>query len=257
MNQNNDISIVEDLEPEVLDTVKIECPKCHAEIRAKAEDKEDIVCFCCDRQIRVNDRTGDLKSSVIQETLSLPKGSVRASVAVSLSVACWVLVFQGKDVPNYIFNLLVAVISYYFAFRRGTSRSGGKTLPKTTDEFSDVTVSGKTRPLYLPSGYIRYFLIIGFALCAAMGLKHNLFNDSAFREFFVIFAGLIAGYFFAKIANTFKKDVSTYNSITHVKGVCVLMAALGIAIILLFGLKLPIAVIICSCMITFYFGSKS
>ena len=262
MNKENGISIVEDLEPENLDTVKIACPKCHAEIRAKAEDKENIVCFCCDRKIRVKDRADDLKADVIQETLCLPKGSIRASVALLLSLACWILVFQGRHVPSYIFNLLVAVISYYFAFRRSSSLSNSgesaiQTLSEKTDEFSDVTASGKPKPLYLPAGFIRYSLILGFAVSAVVGLKQNFFNDYAFREFFVIFAGLIAGYFFAKIANTFKKDVSTYNSITHIKGVCVLMAALGIAILLLSGFKLPMLVIICSCMITFYFGSKS
>lgn len=58
MKENEEISVVEDLEPQVLETVKVECPKCGADIRADARDKEEIVCFCCDRKIRVRDRVG-------------------------------------------------------------------------------------------------------------------------------------------------------------------------------------------------------
>lgn len=262
MTKKNSISVVEDMEPDVLETVRIECPKCHADITADAATKDDIICFCCNRRIRVKDRAGELKGNAIQETLCLPKGSVRATIALLLSITCWIMVFKGRHVPQYLFNLLVAVVSYYFAFRKRSplSNSGDSSIPtfsKKTDEFQDVTQSGKPKPLYLPAGFIRYFLIFGFVLCAFAGLNHHFFEDNAFREFFIILAGLIGGYFFAKIANVFKKDVSVYNSITHIKGLFVLIAAFGIALLILSGLQAPLAIIICSCVITFYFGSKS
>jgi len=257
-NKDNQVSVVEDLEPEVLETVRIECPKCHAQIMADADKKNDIVCFCCERRIRVKERAGDMKTDVINETLCLPKGSVRALIAILLSATCWILVFKGEKVPNCLFSLLVAVISYYFAFRGGASLSDFSSRSrKKKDEFEDVTSSGKPKPLYLPSGFIRYFLIMGFVICAAIGRKKGFFYDYAFREFFIIFIGLVAGYFFAKLANTFRREPSIYNGITHIKGMLVVVAAFMIAVVILTGRDLQSLLTVCTCFVTFYFGSKS
>lgn len=256
MNNQEQISVVEDLEPEVLETVHIQCPKCHAEITANSNEKNSIVCFCCERKIRVKDRAGELDPDVIHETLLLPKGSVRASIALLLSVTCWMLVISNRPVPPYLFSLLVAVISYYFAFRKKESEER-KTYTVKKDEFEDVTSSGKPKPLYLPAGFIRYFLISGFVVCAALGWKNGFFEDYAFREFFFIFAGLVAGYFFAKFANCFKKDIAFYNAVTHIKGLIVISAAMMTFIMLVSNWNYPIPLIICSSVITFYFGSKS
>ena len=255
------ILIVEDLEPQVLETVRIQCPKCGADIKANSINKEEITCFCCDRKIRVKDRFGD-NVEVIQETLLLPKGSIRAIVTISISMTCWILIFQGKPVPNYLFNLLIAVISYYFAFRKKDANQAlFKTVMIEKDEFSDITASGQKKPLYLPSGAIRYFLIAGFALCGFLVLKEKIYDELPYLEFFVILSGLVLGYFFAKFADVFKKNILVYNKITHVKGVIVLLAAFMIAGTLLTGAgttefqtRIPL---LCACIVTFYFGSKS
>ncbi|MCF6174647.1 MAG: hypothetical protein L3J71_02650 [Victivallaceae bacterium] len=135
------ILVIEDMEPEVLDTVRVECPKCGAQILEKATNKDNIVCFCCLRQISVKE-------------------------------------FSTNDQP---------------------------------------------KPLYLPSGVIRYLLIIGFGLSAILALKNSLFDNSVYLEFFVILAGLIIGYFVAKMTSHLKyQDISFYNVITHLKGVLVL-----------------------------------
>ena len=259
MQENEKILVVEDLEPEILETVRVDCPKCGAEIRADAGYKEDIICFCCERRIRVKDRAGD-KAQVIHETLFMPKGSVRAIITLLISATCWILVFKGQEVPKYLFNLLIAVISYYFAFRKKDS-TANYAKAKTNGEFDDVTSSGQPKPLYLPGGVIRFFLIAGFALCGVMVLKDKIYKHPDYLEFFVILSGLVTGYFFARLADIFKKDTDVYNRVTHVKGVIVLLAALFLTVILLgdigsdeFKTSIPL---LCACIVTFYFGSKS
>lgn len=259
MGRDKKISVVEDLEPQILESIRIECPKCGADIRADAKDKDEIVCFCCNRKIRVKDRAGE-KVQLIQETLWMPKGSVRAIITLLISATCWILVVKGDVVPKYLFNLLIAVISYYFAFRKKDSFPN-MSVTKTPDEFADVTASGQTKPLYLPGGLIRFILIAGFAFCGIMVLKEEVYKDPDYLEFFVILAGLVLGYFFARFADMFRKDAGVYNGVTHVKGVIVLIAALFLAVILLsdlgsgeFRTRIPL---LCACIVTFYFGSKS
>ena len=256
--------IVEDQEPDIPEIVRIECPKCHAEIIADAADRNDIACFCCGRRIRVKSVPA-AGEPVIEETLGLPRGSVRAMVALILSASCWIVIFKGYKVPPRLFSLILTVIGYYFAFRHNdkyadieNAPARGKRENAATEKGVDDAFFQVDSPLYLPSGWVRRILVAGFLLAALEAYNRHFMEDCSFRNFFIVIAGLAAGYFFAKTMDgNLRRDANFYNFITHCKGVLVISATLGICGMFLSGKPVEPEMTICSCIITFYFGSKT
>ncbi len=247
-NHNSEKSVLSDLEPDVLETVRIRCPKCGADIRESAENRHRIVCFCCGRHISVNDRKGD--PGVLHETLMMPRGSVRALVTLLMAGLVWLLTAAGREVPGHLLGLILTVTGYYFAFRKKSQ--GGP----ARDPFRDITESGRERPLHLPAGAIRAVLVCGFILCGIAAYRRGLMSDPEHLEFFVILAGLAAGYFFAKFTGG-ASSVKLSNCICHAKGALVLAASAAAVLFAFVPPPAPQLPLLLSCFISFYFGSKS
>lgn len=182
-----------------------------------------------------------------QEPLGLPKGSIRALTTLVTAGCSWGLLFAGQPVPDYVLNLLLAIIGYYFGFRKAHGTDG-----RVFD------ASARTaEPLGLPGGTIRLMLIAGFVISTAVLYSRGQLASAAYVEFLLILAGLIAGYFFSR-ALADVADTRAGRLVNHAKGVIVLIATVQLAVLLLRGhaeqshLGLAMA-----CVISFYFGSRS
>lgn len=110
----------------------------------------------------------------------------------------------------------------------------------------------------MPSGSIRDFLIVGFVISTVVLMLRKLFVEPGYVEFFMILAGLIAGHLPAKwlphVHNT-----TALNFFNHAKGLVVPAAVFALAMLLLTGHheKWRHIAIALSCVIRFYFGSRS
>jgi DNA-directed RNA polymerase subunit RPC12/RpoP/peptidoglycan/LPS O-acetylase OafA/YrhL len=255
--KDNEPVVVNDLEPEILETVKVDCPRCGAEIRASAAEKNNLTCFCCGRKILVRDRVGEKgvhKVLNIHEPLLLPKGSIRALVTLILAISCWCLILRNKIVPSYLFSLILTITAYYFASRKQQTDPSLSTIKRRDDE-----IGYQDLPLYLPSGVIRFFLISGFVLTGLMSFSQGRLTNLEYLEFFVILTGFIIGYIFSKITAGFA-GYAGYNIMNHIKGAVVLIASITVAGLLLSnpsGQNIEYFRLGMCCLISFYFGSKS
>lgn len=232
------------------------CPNCGAEIREELTDGQRFDCLNCRRSFRVlldesTHKAGfvPLDAAVVREPLNLPRGSVRATATLAAAGCCWILVLVNAPVPGYLLSLLLTVIGYYFGFRQKLKRAQSRIL--------DASATAQ-EPLNLPGGSIRMVLIVGFAVCAVVLWARRQMADPTYLEFFIVLAGLVAGYFFARL---FSGTVGTTlgNLINHAKGVLVLVATVALAVLLLGGLYAdqPQLGLTLACLISFYFGSRS
>ena len=231
------------------------CPTCRAEVQGKIADGEQVCCTGCRRRFRVvhSDFSGKTRlipmdAAAVQQPLGLPRGSIRAIVTLAVAGACWVLMIGDQPVPHYLLNLLLAIIGYYFGFRQkagSAERLAGETYTKSPE------------PLHLPGGSIRMLLIIGFAVSGLLMCARGRLAELMHLEFFVLLAGLVAGFFSSRVFRT--TDAATYSRFNHLRGVVAVAAAGWLVIGLLSGtyLKQPYIGLIPACIITFYFGSRS
>lgn len=186
----------------------------------------------------------------LPEPLYLPRGSIRALVAIFLAVSSWVMVFRGDDVPSYVLGLLLAVIGYYFGFRSKVQASEGHIYDPAAE---------KTDPLALPAGCIRTFLIVGFLVAGiVLHLKGRL-TELRYLEFFAILFGVVVGFMFSKALDRVRGS-SFYMGVAHGKGFLAPAAAGWLSYLLISGRHgdvsphVPVAF---SAYIGFYYGSRS
>jgi hypothetical protein len=233
----------------------LRCPTCRTEIQGKVADGEQVSCTACHRRYRIAHSSFSGKTSLIPmdmaavaQPLGLPRGSIRALITLMVAGACWALMIGGQRVPHYLLNLLLAIIAYYFGFRQ---RSGPVPGP------GGDAYAKSPEPLHLPGGSIRMILILGFAVSGFLMLIRGGMADLAHAEFFLLLAGLVAGYFFARLFRT--TDAATYSRFNHLRGIAALVAAGWLAVSLLSGTYVaqPHTGLIPACIITFYFGSRS
>jgi len=52
-----------------------------------------------------------------EEPLGLPKGSVRALIAIAITVSVVVAMFLGIEVPGEVFGFTASIIGFYFGAR--------------------------------------------------------------------------------------------------------------------------------------------
>ena len=92
--------------------------------------------------------------------------------------------------------------AFHFGFRRKSKSAQSRIL----DASARVQ-----EPLNLPGGSIRLILILGFAGCAVVLWARRQIINPAYLEFFIILAGLVAGYFPARSA-AMPSDLSSADS---------------------------------------------
>ena len=238
--------------------IDLHCPRCGCSIHETLDDKEDFSCPGCQSEFRVLYDPDSKKFAFtepdhreIPEPLGLPKGSIRALVAISLAGTCWLMVLVSRDVPSYLLSLLLTVIGYYFGFR---------TVAKTTSGRIYDPASHPRTPLNIPGGGIRGLLMMGFLVSGIVlwSAGKLLGDDMKYLEFYVILAGLIVGHLFAR-AFSHVRVGRCYLGIHHFKGLAVLGSALALLGVLLLGLfaDLPYVAMVLCAVISFYYGSRT
>ena len=232
------------------------CPECGTEIRERPAESRQFDCPHCARQFRVLvDKTDGwigmvpLKAMTTQEPLGLPQGSIRAIATLVTAGCSWGLLIGGTTVPDYVLDLLLAIIGYYFGFRRKDRGSGSRILDAS---------SKAQEPLGLPGGTIRMMLIAGFAISAWVLYSRGQVGSPEHMEFFLILAALIAGYFFSRLFAGLTGG-RLGNLINHAKGLIVVIATVRLAVLLMGGphSENPQLGLALACIISFYFGSRS
>ncbi|MBN2018994.1 MAG: hypothetical protein JW749_02080 [Sedimentisphaerales bacterium] len=232
------------------------CPVCNWEIREELKAGSEIKCSYCRSEFSVVLDEGAGKIALFQvghkqsqEPLYLPRGSIRAISAIALSVCCWVLIFRDSSAPAYLLGLILTIIGYYFGFRKKLAEAHSKIYDAAAEEHE---------PLLLPAGFIRFFIIIGFAVAAFALYARGMLLEQDFLEFYVVLAGLIIGHLYARLASSLF-GFRTLNLLNHLNGVIVLSCVAWLAILLLAGIyednvRTALAL---SCVVSFYFGSRS
>ena len=240
----------------MFELVSYKCPNCNSEINEPMKNAGHINCLYCKSEYTVMFDEETKKAALIPvdekilpEPLYLPRGSIRAISTLVVAFTCWILIIRGLDVPSYLLGLLLAVIGYYFGFR--------KKLKTAQSKIFDASAQ-KTEPLFLPAGFIRFLLITGFVVSGiVLYFRLELLHEK-YLEFFVILLGLVVGYLFAKATSKMENTV-VLNGINHCKGVVVLSASVYLSWLLLTGLYIsyPYVALTMACLISFYFGSRS
>ena len=240
----------------MFELITYRCPHCDAEIRKTIKDAEELTCTACQScfTVMLDEKSGKAaligaNEQNIREPLSLPRGSIRAIATLCLAFSCWLLVLRGLDVPTYLLSLLLTIIGYYFGFRKKVKAAQSKIFD----------ASAKTEePLFLPGGFIRFVLIVGFAITAVILYAKGRLFKSEYLEFFVILCGLILGYLCARLFSHTQSQ-AIYNSINHLKGAIVLVAVLCLSSLFItarYADNMYTALSL-SCIVSFYFGSRS
>ena len=232
------------------------CPSCDTEIRQRIEDEKEVTCASCRKRFGIlqdeaGGRTGlvEIEAREIPEPLYLPKGSVRALVTLLLAVSCWILVFRSTPVPAYLFSLLLTIIGYYFGFRQKVKAAESRIY--------DAMARAK-EPLFMPPGFIRFVLIAGFCASGVWLWRRGRLGELHHLEFFAMLAGLVVGYLYARLMRPVRES-SLYLLLNHLKGLVVLASAFALCALLLCGAapdRQHVALSL-SCLVTFYFGSRS
>jgi hypothetical protein len=240
--------------PQSAPKINCQCPYCSAGNRIFPEDAANAECFTCRRKFRVlTDRDGHISTAcLIPEPLHLPKGSIRALTTLLTAGTCWLLVYRGQPIPGCLLGLLLAMIGYYFGFRKGHA------APHAVAPASGGEPRAAAEPLHLPGGSIRFLLIGGFVLSAFWLIGQRQFMQAEVLEFYAVFFGLVVGHVFGRIT---ARSAGSPGAIAanHAKGVVVLAASFALAALLLnrdipdLG---PWPLLGLSALISFYFGSK-
>lgn len=233
------------------------CPVCGTEIREELTDGQEYRCTSCQKRFVVlRDEHAEkiglipLEESKLEEPLYLPRGSLRATTTLTLAGCCWILIFLDRYIPGYLLSLLLTIIGYYFGFRKKEAMVRGRLYD----------AAAKTEnPLFLPSGFIRFFLIAGFAIAGGILLARGRLVNFTYLEFFLILAGLIGGYLCARFLTHFENVPAVYNLFLHLKGLILLGSVLALAVLLLTLRYQEYAYfsLTCACLISFYYGSRS
>ena len=237
-----------------------QCAKCGYESQDPLTDGGTFVCSACRAKFKVllDEDTGKVglveqDAENVPEPLFLPKGSIRAGVAMLMAASCWWLVIRDKDVPGYLLGLLLTILGYYFAFR---SRA------KAADSHIFDATATPEEPLFLPAGFVRKFLILGFIASGVILTVRGTFTDAKHLEFFIILAGLVVGYAVGKAVQML--GVPSLSVVfNHLKGVAVIVVTVWLTIIFLSGQYADLSgadaapVIILCAVISFYYGSRT
>lgn len=177
--------------------------------------------------------------------LGLPKGTVRASLTISVSVNLLFLTYYDMADATAFSSVVAVALAFYFGGRiRGGDPSD---KPKTAAE----------RAFALPAGTVRSFLIIMFAGFSG----YLLYTGAQLPRYLLEVISLIAGYIFGVIfRHIFHKDKSGKVSLLqHLKSI---LAIAITALSIYMSISLPgdiltnYAIQGASLFLGFYFGSR-
>jgi predicted RNA-binding Zn-ribbon protein involved in translation (DUF1610 family) len=234
-----------------------QCPVCASPILEKLDQDSKFDCPECGNSfvIKWNKKQRDYRFINLADTgkgepLGLPRGSVRAIVTIVISMTIWLLLIRDRHVPDYLLNLALVMVGYYFAFRALSTPLKGIPAVKFKDS---------KEPLYMPKGVIRWILLGGFLIAGSFIFFRGELWDSYLFEFYVIIIGLSIGYSYRKLyIEKMKRETPMW--MKNIKSIIVLLASLTLFVVFTFtfikdapdlSIRASIAII------GFYFGSRN
>ena len=233
------------------------CPHCREQITRLPDNQAHYTCARCRARyyVMIDEETRtaafvDQSAAPSAPPLGLPKGSIRALIALAMGGTCAALVLGGQDVPTALGSLLLTIIGFYFGFRTSVA--------SLSDRVYDPAAT-REQPLFLPPGIVRTLLVL--SLVGAGVLLHHrgrLLSVVTHLELFVILAGLVVGYYAGRVFRT--GSAAARSAISHVKALLGLGMAAGLVWLFLTGKyqDLPdYAVMLLCATISFYFGSRT
>ncbi|MBS3821503.1 MAG: hypothetical protein GVY16_04260 [Planctomycetes bacterium] len=233
------------------------CPVCAAPVSEQLEKLKAWQCPDCHTAFKVMADAETGRTALFAplaarqvEPLGLPRGSVRALVALGLSATCWALVAGCRDLPPALLSLTLTVIGFYFGFRSHTD-------PRD-DRIYDAWIH-REQPLNLPGGIIRVVLVLGFGISGLVLYSRGWLNHIDVLEFFAILTGVVAGYLLSKVMTPLKRS-RLYDIWRHVRALLVLAATALAAVMALQGswtIHGGRPFMLLTAGISFYFGSRS
>lgn len=229
------------------------CPGCGERVHRPPEDGAAYTCPQCGRRYAVIVAGGsglvafvDQSEKPAGEPLGLPRGSIRALIALLMAGTCAALAVAGRPVPGSLTSLLLAIVGFYFGFRvKAASMS---------DRIHDPAAR-REQPLYLPGGVIRLLLIAAILVMGACLFLYGHLGRPGYLELTVILIGMVLGHFFRRLTGR-----SPGQGLNHLLGVLGMLLAVAAAVIFLSGAdeSLPPHLVMAVCAaISFYFGSRS
>ncbi len=236
----------------------MQCPRCSYRLHGSLKHGEAFACPGCrteyDVLIGAQEGQAALLEKVESEAvlpLHLPRGSVRALIALSLlGSACFVAVTRGQ-VPESLLSLLLTIIGFYFGFRNAASARA--------DRVHDPHFQ-REEPLFLPAGVIRKLMILAVAIMGiALSIQNPFWENQTYLSFFFSIAGLIIGHLFEKwISPGFSRSAGAM--FKHLKALACLAVAGVLAVLFVSGghEQTPGLIVFLLCgVVSFYYGSRS
>jgi hypothetical protein len=103
-----------------------------------------------------------------RHALGLPAGSVRAILALMVIGIIWTILLlpDKQPIPAYLIYLLFLILGHFFA-AHGTSIASAS--------------SPEPSPLYLPGGFIRALIVLGFV--AVVGFEYYRDSEALMKQF--------------------------------------------------------------------------
>ena len=185
------------------------------------------------------------------DPLNLPRGSVRALMALALLGILWAIMLMGREIPLPLAYVTLVILGHYFGVR-GAVAPGVEGAP------------GGKSPLYLPRGSIRALIILGFAAVGAF-LWHEgrleFTPQSTVFTIFILAAAFLAGFILRKIADflTRGKMTTPRRWYENFKAIVALSATVLFVLACILGTGGPREqnlALLCAPLIVFYFGSR-
>ncbi|NQT89182.1 hypothetical protein HQ560_20600 [bacterium] len=158
----------------------------------------------------------------VRGPLGIPRGSVRASLALCLVYVACMLMVRGEDLPLALSEALFAAIAYYFAARSRVTLTE-KEFQERQHEFGE---DGDMRPLYMPRGTVRVIIIFAFVGVAVYVVSERGWASLGASTTLLLVVALFAGQALKWFINWLKADRprGEVTLLEHVK------AALGITV---------------------------
>lgn len=189
--------------------------------------------------------------------LGLPRGSVRALLALFVVFVTGWLIVKGEDVPLAVSESLFTVLAYYFATRGLVQLS-----PEERKQLREMRGGlEEDHPLFLPAGVIRGLIILAFggvSVCLAKqaGLD-GLLSQTTLLLVFAFFAGQLLKLIITALKRRHPElGVTTFEHIKAAVGVVAGLAFVGLYVSGRHQSVPPQMHRIFLGLIIFYFGSR-
>jgi hypothetical protein len=185
--------------------------------------------------------------------LGLPKGSVRATLTLLVSINYILLTIDEKyELATSLSPIVAVALSFYF---------GGR-MRSASIRPTAVKVDASQRAWGLPAGTIRLILILLFGGAAA----YLYYDQEAIPDFFIEAINLILGYLLGQLftqmrVKIFGKDeeTDTANIVDHIKAIGVVAVTAGTVYLTLADPDSSLLedwIKLASIVLGFYFGSR-